>query len=216
LKKISATAKFAPSLISLVLAGEKEIMIEPSSPYRAPLVKFLVRYPEETIEIFLNETNIKNAQYNRFLIFLLKHKSGSVFQNILETKQDRLRELILKDKSNHSSVLPEYTPEDDLEAQHEGVLIVHTLSELNSKWLPFQINIVNALKFIWSRELGSSGTNENITFDLWHLVAKILLRFFESSPNNINLLYELLKAFSIRFVPDFQVIFFIFIYSRKN
>lgn len=201
----AATQKFVPSLIALVLAAEKEIMIEPSSPYRVPLVKFLIRYPDETIDIFMSEGNIKNAQYNRFLIYLLKHKDGTPFKTILENRVDRLVELILKDKTNHNPILPEYTQEDENEAQHQSILITHTLIELNDKWLPTQIKIVNALNTIWSRELGCSGSNENITCDLWHLVAKILLHYFEHNPSNINLLYDLLKVLCMRFIPDFQV-----------
>lgn len=201
----AATRKFVPSLIALVLAAEKEIMIEPSSPYRAPLVKFLIRYPEETIDIFMSEGNIKNSQYNRFLIYLLKHKEGAAFKNILENRGNRFVELILKDKTNHNPILPEYTPEDDNEAQHQGILVVHSLVELNDSWLQSQIQIVNSLNIIWSRELGSCGANENITCDLWHLVAKILLHYFEKNSSNINLLYDLLKVLCIRFIPDFQV-----------
>lgn len=201
----AATQKFVPSLIALVLAAEKEIMIEPSSPYRAPLVKFLIRYPDETIDIFMSEGNIKNSQYNRFLIYLLKHKDGNPFKTILENRGDRLVELIVKDKANHNPILPEYSPEDENEAQHQGILIVHSLIELNGKWLPTQIKIVDALNSIWSKDLGNLGVNENITCDLWHLVAKILLHYFEHNPSNINLLYDLLKVLCMRFIPDFQV-----------
>lgn len=168
------------------------------------MVKFLKRYPEETVEIFLNEINIKNPQYNRFLIYLLKQKEGCVFQVILEKKEYRLVELILKEKPSTVSVLPEYTAEDETEAQHQSILIIHNLIEMNDKWIDSQVNIINALTLIWTRELGSSGTNEIITCDLWHLVGKILLRYFEGNPSNIKLLYELLKAFCMRFIPDFQ------------
>lgn len=201
----AATQKFVPSLIALVLAAEKEIMIEPSSPYRAPLVKFLIRYPDETIDIFMNEGNIKNPQYNRFLVYLMKHKDGAPFKTILENRGDRLVELVMKDKTNHNPNMPEYTTDDEKEAQHQAILIVHKLIELNDKWLPTQIKIVNALTNIWSRELGACAANENITCDLWHLVAKILLKYFEQNPSNINLLYDLLKVLCVRFIPDFQV-----------
>lgn len=206
----AATQKYVPTLIAPILAAEKDIMIEPSSPYRAPLVKFLIRYPEETIDMFLSESNIKNKQYNRFLIYLLKHKEGTAFKSIMENREDRLVELVLKDKTNHNTSIPEYNSEEENEAQHEGVLIVHTLVVLNDKWLPTKIKLVNALNIIWSRELGSCGVHENITCDLWHLVAKILLHYFENNPSNINLLYDLLKVFCMRFIPDFQVSFIFF------
>jgi transformation/transcription domain-associated protein len=203
----AATAKFTQSLISLVLAAEKELMIEPSSPFRGPLVKFLVRYPEETIEIFMNEVNIKNTQYNRFLIYLLRHKDNAVFKNILKKKDARIVELILKEKSAHSTILSEYTIEDENEAQHQAVLIVSTLVAdiASDKWILQQTKIMNALSEIWTKDLGKVEKKENITCDLWHLIGHILLKYFEENPSNVQLLYELLKAFCYRFIPDFQV-----------
>lgn len=86
------------------------------------------------------------------------------------------------------------------------VLIVHTIIGLNDQWLPTQMIIVNALNQIWTNDLHKSH-ELSIVCDFWHLVAKILLHYFEHNPADINLLYQLLKAFNIRFVPDFQVSF---------
>jgi transformation/transcription domain-associated protein len=201
----AASSKFAPSLISLVLAAEKELMIESSSPYRKPLMKFLLRYPEESIEIFLNDANIKNAQYNRFLIYLMKHADGAQFRTLLEARGERLVKLILKEKVLNT-ILPENTVEDENEAQHQAILIVNTIIEFNDSWLITQTNIVQALNKIWTRDLGSAPEND-ITCDLWHLIAKALLHCFEKDPMNINLLFDLLNAFCKRFIPDFQVRF---------
>lgn len=200
----AATSKFAPSLISLVLAAEKELMIEPSSPYRKPLMKFLLRYPEESVEIFLNEANVKNAQYNRFLIFLLRHKEGVRFRAIIETKSEILVKLILKEKLLVNPIVPENIVEDENEAQHQAVLIINTLLEFNDKWLVNLSNVISALNTIWTRDLGKSPEND-ITCDLWHLIAKALLHSFERNPENINLLFDLLNVFCKRFIPDFQV-----------
>lgn len=200
----AATSKLAPSLISLVLAAEKELMIEPSSPYRKALMKFLLRYPDECIEIFLNEANIKNSQYNRFLIYILRHSEGARFRMILETKSEILVKLIMKEKLIINPISPENITEEENEAQHQAVLIINTLNEFNSSWLISQTNIIEALNNIWSRDLGNTPEND-ITCDLWHLIAKALLHCFEQNPDNINLLFDLLNAFCKRFIPDFQV-----------
>lgn len=68
--------------------------IEPSCPFREPLIKFLLRYPKETLELFLNDNNIKDQQLNRFMIYLLKHKDGVPFRTIMQTKSARLIQLI--------------------------------------------------------------------------------------------------------------------------
>lgn len=61
----AATAKFIDSLCRLVLQLEKTLLIEPSCPYRDPLVKFLMRYPKETLELLLHDNNVKDPQWNR-------------------------------------------------------------------------------------------------------------------------------------------------------
>jgi hypothetical protein len=55
----AATPKFIDILCRLVLQTEKSLLVEASSPFRDPLLKFLLRFPQETIDLFLNDTNIK-------------------------------------------------------------------------------------------------------------------------------------------------------------
>lgn len=94
--------------------------------------------------------------------------------------------------------------EDRYEAQHQAMLIIQTLIEFDDQWLASESEIVNALKQIWDTDLYKS-CEANVSCDLWHLVAKILLHFFSHHTNDINLLFLLLKALCMRFIPDFQV-----------
>ncbi len=42
---------------------------EPGSPFQASLVKFLLRYPQQTVDMFLDENKIGDHQWNRcFLV----------------------------------------------------------------------------------------------------------------------------------------------------
>ena len=100
-----------------------------------------------------------------------------------------------------------FTPEEEYESQHQSVLIVSTLISLNDQWLSTQQGVVSALQSIWSNDLYKS-CEQNVVCDLWHLVAKILLNYFEHNPNDIDLLFQLLRALCLRFIPDFQVIHF--------
>lgn len=47
----------------------------------------------------------------------------------------------------------------------------------------------------------------NVACDLWHLIAKIFLKYFTHHTDDIDLLFMLLKALCLRFIPDFQVSF---------
>lgn len=207
----AATSKYVVLLLKLVLATEEGISLETSSPYRAALVKYLIRYPDEAVNFLVgSEESVRNPQLNRFMIYLLKHKDGAPFKMLMENKAIRIKELIAKERTSFRGVgqMPIYTPKEEYEAQHQGVLIVHTIVGLNYQWLPTQIIIVNALKQMWTNDLHKNN-DQSVVCDLFHLVAKILLHYFEHNPDDINLLYQLLKVFDMRFVPDFQVSFFL-------
>lgn len=59
------------------------------------MVKFLLKFPKETMELLLSDINVKDAQWNRFMIYLLKHKNGLSFRNAIQEKGPRLIQLIL-------------------------------------------------------------------------------------------------------------------------
>lgn len=154
----AATAKFIDSLCKLILKTERSLMIEPSCPFRKPLVKFLLRYPNETLDLFMNDNNIKDQQSNRFLIYLLKHKDGLPFRTTMHTKAARLIQLILCNPMDGIATLQSQqvilvSAEDRYEAQHQAVLIVHTLTEFDDQYLAIQVDIISALKSVWSTDL---------------------------------------------------------------
>lgn len=111
---------------------------------------------------------------------------------------------------SHSQQVILVSLEDRYEAQHQAMLIIQTLIEFDDQWLAPENEIVNALKQIWETDLYKS-CEANVSCDLWHLVAKILLHFFSHHTNDINLLFLLLKALCMRFIPDFQVSVSVFI-----
>lgn len=91
----AATNKFIETLCRLILQTESSLQIEPQSPFREPLVKFLIRFPADTIDLLMNDNHIKNQQINRFVIYLLKHSNGLKFRNVMQTRSNRLVQLIL-------------------------------------------------------------------------------------------------------------------------
>jgi transformation/transcription domain-associated protein len=110
-------------------------------------VKFLLKYPKETFDLLLSDTVVKDAQWNRFAIYLLKHKDGLSFRSAVQNKAARLTQLITK--SDHGSL----TPEEQYEIQRQAVLIVHTLSEFDNQFTSMQPDTIVALKTIWKTDL---------------------------------------------------------------
>jgi transformation/transcription domain-associated protein len=178
----------------------------------------LLKYPKETLDLLLNDSNIKDAQWNRFTIYLLKHEDGAPFRTVMESNSIKLINLILSSTTTTITetagasgsqpkqqkiitAIPQQTPEQ-YEAQRQAILIVHTLIDFDEQWLSQQTDIVNALKTIWQTNLKAS--ESTTVCDLWHLVAKILLHYFAHHTHDIDLLFQLLRALCLRFIPDFQ------------
>lgn len=191
---ITASPKYIEKLCQLVLQTEKNLMIEASSPYREALHMFLQRFPSETVDLFMNRSLMADPQWSRFFIFVLKHKNGQSFQSTI--------------KNGKYSMLLEYLnwPSDidttnKYEIQHQAVLIIYTLMELDDQWIPTRSDIVDALKNMWRNNLYSTCL-ENVACDLWHLIGKILLLYFSNNTNDIDLLFQLLRALCLHFIPD--------------
>jgi transformation/transcription domain-associated protein len=190
----TCTSKFVILLIKLLMATEESISLETTCPYRQPVLKFLRRYPEETITFLLSDEIIKIPQYSRFMIYLLTSTEGSVFRTIVENKSDRLRDFLSRDLIMNSNIKNE--------SQYQVVLIISTIIEFDNQWLPTQMPIINALNQIWLNHLDKCELE--MISDFWHLITKILLHYFEHNPSDIDLLYRLLNIYNTRYVPDFQ------------
>lgn len=113
---LAETSKFIDSPCHLVLKTKKSLMIEPSCPYRKPLFKSLLQYSNETINLFLSDSNIVNQQYNRFMIHLLKPKDGIHLRNAMQhDKPDRLAPLV---HCNNQQINPFVNEQTEYEAPH--------------------------------------------------------------------------------------------------
>lgn len=195
----AASPKYIESLCQLVLETEKKLMIESSSPYRKPLIKFLLRFPNETVNVFFSSNYIVDAQWNRFFIYLLKHNDGLPFRTAVKANKSRnLINLINGVITTNSNTI--LTEAQKYEAQHQAVLIIHTIMEF--QWISTQADIVLTLKQLWQNNLYKT-CKENVACDLWHLVGEILLFYFSHNTNDIDLLFQLLRALCYHFIPDF-------------
>lgn len=63
----AARPRFIEILCLLVFQSEKSLKIGRSSPYHEPLIRFLLKYPLETIVLFLQEKYMKvSTEYFKF------------------------------------------------------------------------------------------------------------------------------------------------------
>lgn len=200
----AAMPKYIDVLCRLVLQTEKSLLVEASSPFREPLMKFLLRFPQETIDLFLNDNNIKDQQWSRYLEFMIKHKDGKPFRDVLQNSSTRLINLALGNSSQQS-----LQPMDKREMQYQSIRITSLLIKLDDQWLSSQHQLINAYKQIWCDDQYQEFHRKVDSVDYQHwkepkLIVKILLHFFCHHPNDIDLLFQLLRALCERFIPDFQ------------
>ncbi|KOB75140.1 Transformation/transcription domain-associated protein [Operophtera brumata] len=171
----AASPRFIDVLCRLIFHTEKSLMIEAGSPFREPLVKFLLRYPKETLDLIMSDNNIKDQQWSRFLVFLIKHpEAGAAYRDALHTsKKARLMQLLAANTPGSSSI-----PQPDrAEMQFQAIRV-----EIHKK-----VEVVDCTH--WKEP---------------KLIVKILLHYFVHHPSNIDLLFQLLRALCDRFIPDFQ------------
>lgn len=202
----AASPKFCEGLCRLVLQTEKSLFVEASSPFRDPLLKFLLRFPQETVtDLFLATDNIKEPQWSRCLQYLIKHKEGKPFRDVLQNNPQKLISLI----SVVSQKTTNLTSAEKHEIQYQGIRIVSLLIKYDEQWLSCQRELVQALKELWCSEEYHEHHIEvdKVEFIHWKepkLLVKILLHFFCHHPTEVDLLFYLLRATCERYIPDFQ------------
>lgn len=203
----AAGTRFIEVLCQLLMQTERAMMIGPTSPFRDPLMRFLMRYPDETIELFLQDGNIKDEQWSRYLEYMICHKNGKAFRDVLqnETSVERLITMALA-CSNAQLNLP---ANDKYELQYQSIRIVSLLIKYDDQWFSSQQKLANTYHQIWCNDLYQERHKciENVEYPHWKepkLLVKILLHYFSHHPTRIDLLFQLLRALCDRFLPDFQ------------
>jgi transformation/transcription domain-associated protein len=201
----AATIRCLEVLCRLVLQTERSLLIEASSPFREPLMKFLLRYPAETVSVFLQDNNVKDQQWTRYLEYLIKHKDGKPFRDVLQGSSIRLCTMA-KGLSVNGIAL---AGTDRAEVVHQSIRLSFLLSRLDDQWLSGQATLAATLQELWcsSEYQELHARVDSVDFPHWQqprLITKVLLRYFCHHPNEVDLLFHLLRALCGRFIPDFQ------------
>ncbi|XP_013181191.1 PREDICTED: transformation/transcription domain-associated protein [Papilio xuthus] len=204
----AASPRFIDVLCRLILHTEKSLSVEAGSPFREPLVKFLLRYPKETLDLLMNDINIKDQQWSRFVIYLMKHPdAGPAIREALQTsKKPRLQQLLAV---NSGAATAAFSQTERNEMQFQAIRIISILIKYDDQWMSGQHEIMELLKRIWCSDSYHEMHKkvENVDCTHWKepkLIVKILLHYFCHHPSNIDLLFQLLRALCDRFIPDFQ------------
>ncbi|XP_076255473.1 transcription-associated protein 1-like [Rhynchophorus ferrugineus] len=201
----AASSRFINQLTQLILQAEQAFSIEASSPFRDILMNFLLRYPVDSLSLFLDDTFIKNKQFSRYLEYLMKHKDGKLLREYIQ--KSLVKRLIIMARSNYVNV--NITALDKNELQFQSIRIISLLIKYDDQWLSTQQDLVEALREIWCDDayLRRHKNVDQLEYTHWKepkLLVKILLHYFCHHPHNIDLLFQLLRVTTYQLIPEFQ------------
>lgn len=208
----AASASFIKPLVTLVLKQEQALMMEAGSPFHEPLVKFLRKHPSQALDFLLADSNLPDPQCNRFLEYILKGDQGSVFREVLHQNWERLAQLLdmAGDTTSASSESTSSTPPLRGDLQYLSVRVISILAKHDDNFLPDRPLLVARLRAVWISEAFQvrhlRADPSSAEFARWKepkLLCRCLLGVVRNRPEEIELLFQLLRAFTGRFLPDF-------------
>ncbi|KAA0197800.1 hypothetical protein HAZT_HAZT001767 [Hyalella azteca] len=183
-----------------VMAAERALLIEAGSPLREPLVNFLVLHPVETLELFLSPAHAGNEQCGRYLEYIIRHSISAPLRSQMELLGDRLLSLM-----SETDVTPAFS------AQKHFLAIRMTLlaARHNNAWLDTQPALLQSIRDLWNSEDFHEKhiMCDTVEFSHWkipRMVVSILLIYYKNHSDDIPLLFQLVKAFIGRYIPEFQ------------
>jgi len=191
-----AAGKFLESLVALTIQLEQQLPREVSSPYRAPLIKFLNRYPVESVEFFLQR--LSQPPCSKLFRFLIREDIATSLREELAKNPQRL--------INATFHFNNQSP--PIEVQFQGILIVRTLAKFLPEWLSQNRPVLDCLIQIWQTAGRLSRVVDDESLPLYHvrepkLLIKCFLNYCKNHREEVDLLFYMLSIFTIRTTIDY-------------
>ncbi|OAD77362.1 hypothetical protein PHYBLDRAFT_36397 [Phycomyces blakesleeanus NRRL 1555(-)] len=177
---------FLDDLVTVVLDMEEHLRRTISSPFRPNLIKYLNRYPTETIKYFYEKLN--NPRCSRLFVDILSTECAS-----------QLRDEVAKQSTE--LIHRTFQIPDSLSMHYQGVLIVREIVMYDSNWLASQPQVMDCLLNLWrsstrfERMKKEDGQGTLVTRESLYL-ARIFITHLKSHPDDIELIFELVSMFA--------------------
>ncbi|XP_072415930.1 transformation/transcription domain-associated protein isoform X1 [Chiloscyllium punctatum] len=193
-------------LLEVVMKTERAMLIEAGSPFREPLIKFLTRYPAQTVELFMMEATLNDPQWSRMFMSFLKHKDAKPLRDVLAATPGRFVNLLFP--GAQAAVRPgsPSTSTIRLDLQFQAIKIISIIVKNDGNWLSGQPQLVSHLRRVWvSDAFQERHRKESMVATHWKepkLLAFCLLNYCKRNYAEIELLFQLLRAFTGRFLSN--------------
>jgi transformation/transcription domain-associated protein len=174
-----------PGLVVLTIGLEQGLVSLPGpaqactcwSPYRDPLVKFLSKYPDKTIDYFVKATRrLSTPDYFYMFQDIIQHPSGRILlERLMERESDLIEALAQKSSE-----------EDSSKARNNCIELVKTLCDLCPNWLPK--SLYKACLSLWIEQTDLQGK-------CYSQLTTILMNYVRRNPTEVDIMLRLPDAF---------------------
>lgn len=172
-----------PGLVVLTIHLENSLATLPGppqaskcwSPYRAPLIRFLNKYVQQSIEYFVTPARLSSGEYFSMLLDIIRHQSGKPLLEELKNR-DNLFEEILQNEDDSP---------DMVDAKEHCISLVHQICNLCPEWL--SKSLYERCQSLWRSNNFEGTTYANLTY--------ILLNFARRHHSEVSTMLELPCAF---------------------
>ncbi|RCI06399.1 hypothetical protein CU098_004433, partial [Rhizopus stolonifer] len=193
---------FLDDLVTVVLEMEGHLRRSVSSPFRPNLIKYLNRYPVETVAYFYER--LDNVQCAQLFTDILNTESAA---RLREEVANTSSELVAK--TFKSAKVKTDAPSFNA-LYYRGVMLVHTLVNYNTKYLISHREVLDCLLELWRKrqeKVLSQQQKEEEQYSLMAtrellLLAKIFVDYLQKNTNEIDVIFDLVALFAHESVAD--------------
>ncbi|KAI8988247.1 hypothetical protein BDF20DRAFT_910766 [Mycotypha africana] len=189
---------FLDELVTVVIEMESHLRRSVSSPFRPNLLKYLNRYPTETIEYFYERLN--DPQCCQLFIDLLNMEDATQLREEVSNTSSRLLNKVFSDimtnvEANEQTSIPFNV------IHYRGAMIIHTLFTYNNDYLNTHREVLECLLNLWRKRQGDSqaqieqGSQHLLPTRELVLLARIFVSYLQKNPDEIELIFELAALF---------------------
>ncbi|KAK4510703.1 uncharacterized protein ATC70_005136 [Mucor velutinosus] len=183
---------FLDDLVTVVLEMEGHLRRSISSPFRPNLIKYLNRYPTETIAYFYDR--LDQPRHSRLFIDVLSTENAEQLRNEVA-------------KSPKVLIEKTFQVADNATMHYQGVLIVREIVANDPQWLLGQPELLESLLALWRSpgrfdtmkkddEQGLQTTRESL------YLSHIFISYLRLNPDNIEVTFEVAALFAQESVMD--------------
>ncbi|CAG9537664.1 unnamed protein product [Cercopithifilaria johnstoni] len=206
-----ADASFVHLIIPHVCKWEAAVAFESSTSWRYPLMKYLTRFPQETLHFFVTGNNICEQRNRELFKYVVKHEEAIAIQEKLMTDNNFLLRLLQGEAMDEAG---NWTKCDlsiyDMEMLTMKLIV--SIGKRHSNWAGNGAGeIVEVIQSLWNNKdfrarYTCKDYLEGPRYDVPKLAALIMLRYFKANIDRIDILFDLCHVFTNNYIGDFTFV----------